>query len=146
MPVQRWTTRARTSVDRVEGDVARDVRVRALLCGGCNPLRGKMKRVLASLAIVSALASLTGCGADSKSGLTCEEYGELPGTERTAEVIDLVEAQGLNPTSSASALVALQQDVHNFCGIAGIAIEAKAATRNLDRPIGEGVDWEQYGA
>ncbi|MDO5727243.1 MAG: hypothetical protein Q4Q03_04905 [Bowdeniella nasicola] len=95
------------------------------------------------VAVPLAIATMSGCG--SSGTMTCNEYGELDYDDRDEAITSMIREHDLRPYSNPLGIVAIQEDVHNFCGISlNIPSETLPATMNLDRAIEQAIDWEAY--
>lgn len=112
-------------------------------CSATSTVQRRAKVPAVSLATALIVVLLSGCSA--KAGdMSCEEFGQLPATQRTPKIMDMIEEHGLEPLSNAMATASLSNDVTSFCGT-GLVVMGLEATKNLDQPIRFGVDWSQYG-
>lgn len=90
------------------------------------------------LVVLGCAASLTiSCGATG--ALTCSEYAAQTFTEQTDTIQALLTERRLEPNDVGNTLGA-SAAVNAFCGTPGLG--STDATRNVDRPIEEAVDWD----
>lgn len=91
-----------------------------------------------SLLTVGALA---GCGGASHvaGSTTCFAYGELGLAQRSMLLADLLTDGGLDPVAQGNEL-GIRTAVDDFCG--STAVPLTGASRNLDAPIRDAVDWD----
>lgn len=99
----------------------------------------------ARLALFSLLMVAGGCSASGDT--TCAEYGELPGSERSQRVRELIQDQGLDWTSNLVAVAEIELEINEYCGTSGLGALLGAdapATRNLGHAVGDAIDWDHY--
>ena len=95
---------------------------------------------------IACVGILTSCS--SPQSITCEKYGQMSYGEKTSTVLELIRAHNLDPASNPVAAAAVSQDIDAYCGIDSVAEVTggqATATKNLNSPIDNAVNWSQYG-
>ncbi len=96
-----------------------------------------------SMACVGLIVVGSACSS-SAAGMTCTEFATNEWTDRTAIVMDLIEAQGLDPASNPMAVALVEQDINGYCGISGIPGDTVPPSQNAEMKIVDAVNWASY--
>lgn len=87
---------------------------------------------------------IVGSACSSSAGMTCTEFATKEWSDRSLIVMDLIEAQGLDPASNPMAVALVEQDINGYCGISGIPGDTAAPSQNAEMKIVDAVSWESY--